>query len=145
MMSSNSLLEGMNLYNESASPGSFDLILDQCPNLRYFAVDILNAEQIRKLPLKAPNLRYFLIRMLDYRDLSQIGDAFIYALQNLPNLRQLFIPLFIPAVLYNSLFKPIKRLSRQKRLSIITGWPCCSSDDLIDEWIHLCCQGNPST
>uniref|UniRef100_A0A915JQD1 Uncharacterized protein n=1 Tax=Romanomermis culicivorax TaxID=13658 RepID=A0A915JQD1_ROMCU len=48
MMRSISSLEGIHLYaNRSASQGSFDLILDQCPNLRYFSIDILNnAEQI---------------------------------------------------------------------------------------------------
>uniref|UniRef100_A0A915JRX9 Uncharacterized protein n=1 Tax=Romanomermis culicivorax TaxID=13658 RepID=A0A915JRX9_ROMCU len=60
IISFNSSLEGVHLYlNEYSSPASFDLILDQCPNLRYFSVDILNAEQIRKLPLRAPNRQYF--------------------------------------------------------------------------------------
>uniref|UniRef100_A0A915KYW3 Uncharacterized protein n=1 Tax=Romanomermis culicivorax TaxID=13658 RepID=A0A915KYW3_ROMCU len=101
MMQSISSLEGIDLYaNKSASPGSFDLIWDQCPNLRYFSVDILNAEQIRKLPLKAPNLQYFLIRLYN-SDLSQIGDALTYALENLPYLRQLVIP----AVVYSLLLR----------------------------------------
>uniref|UniRef100_A0A915I8P1 Uncharacterized protein n=1 Tax=Romanomermis culicivorax TaxID=13658 RepID=A0A915I8P1_ROMCU len=59
MMRSNSSLEE-----------SFDLILDQCPNLRYFCVNFLNAAQIRKLPIKAPNLQRFLLCTYSYSDVS---------------------------------------------------------------------------
>uniref|UniRef100_A0A915KGL9 Uncharacterized protein n=1 Tax=Romanomermis culicivorax TaxID=13658 RepID=A0A915KGL9_ROMCU len=59
MMRFTSSLEGLDLYNnEHSSPALFDLILNQCPNLRYFSVDFMNSKLMRKLALKAPNLQY---------------------------------------------------------------------------------------
>uniref|UniRef100_A0A915KY75 EGF-like domain-containing protein n=1 Tax=Romanomermis culicivorax TaxID=13658 RepID=A0A915KY75_ROMCU len=59
MIRSSCSLEGLDLYDtEVGSAESFDLILDQCPSLRYLSVNFRSGEQVRKLPLKAPNPQY---------------------------------------------------------------------------------------
>uniref|UniRef100_A0A915JJK1 Uncharacterized protein n=1 Tax=Romanomermis culicivorax TaxID=13658 RepID=A0A915JJK1_ROMCU len=117
MVHSSSSLERLDLSNRPAAPGWFDLILDRCPNLRYFSVDNLNGEQMRKLPLKTPNLQYLkLCYMTSYSD--PIIDDLAYLMENLPNLRQLLVD----GKLYRLLLgqKRINLLCRRKRLSVIT-------------------------
>uniref|UniRef100_A0A915IA45 Uncharacterized protein n=1 Tax=Romanomermis culicivorax TaxID=13658 RepID=A0A915IA45_ROMCU len=91
-MSCNSSLQGIDLDNNSASPASLDLILDQCPNLHYFRVDRLNGQEIRKLPLKVPKLEYFQLCYHISKTIPVTVDDLTYLVENLPNLRQLCIP-----------------------------------------------------
>uniref|UniRef100_A0A915HTV4 Uncharacterized protein n=1 Tax=Romanomermis culicivorax TaxID=13658 RepID=A0A915HTV4_ROMCU len=142
---SSCLFNGIYLYDiQKGSPASIELILHQCPNLRYFSVDVLNGEQMRKLPLKAPNLQYLQLRNnIVGNSSTDIVSIIAYLVENLPNLRQLSVH----HKLYNLLLqhKPMKRLCRRKRLSVITDRFWRSQDDLIIEWIHRSCQEDPPT
>uniref|UniRef100_A0A915L7I4 F-box domain-containing protein n=1 Tax=Romanomermis culicivorax TaxID=13658 RepID=A0A915L7I4_ROMCU len=143
MIHSSSSLQGLDLYcNAMMSPSATDLILDQCPNLRFFSVSFLNGEQMRKLPIRAPKLEYLrLCNIIPFpfmQNPSPIIDDLTNLVENLPNLHQLCVDQQI----YNLLLRnePIKHLFRRKRLLVLG-----TKANLMSKWIQLCCQEDPST
>uniref|UniRef100_A0A915K2A3 Uncharacterized protein n=1 Tax=Romanomermis culicivorax TaxID=13658 RepID=A0A915K2A3_ROMCU len=90
MMPWSSLLKGIDLYDlQPVCPESLDSTFGLCPNLRFFSVNLLNGEQMRELAWIAPNLQHFRLRVKQAT--TPILDDLIYLVENLPNLRQLFI------------------------------------------------------
>uniref|UniRef100_A0A915IWJ0 Uncharacterized protein n=1 Tax=Romanomermis culicivorax TaxID=13658 RepID=A0A915IWJ0_ROMCU len=137
-----SSLEGIDLYNSHIGcSASFDSILDQCPNLRYFSIDALNGEVMRKLPLKAPKLQYLRLRdclavSLSYGTISPIVNDLIRVVENLPNLCRLCVDHRLYDLLLG--YESIKRLCRRKKLLVTADRLSRVRDDLFMEWMHLC-------